>query len=253
MINRPPESVGCSAFCRTCSTTHRLPPGNAVAEARRLQSRLEGAQSIDFYGRGGSAGPLLSTASLFGPQRGKMFGVLECVDDGGQRLWLYGFSGQFNGHWMVPGWAPPLFNLESFALLHDPVEREIKELGRQIEHHETGFAAGKALQERRTQLSRELMKNIHKLYKLTNFRGQTVPLSEAVCTSDKLPTGIGDCCAPKLLNQAAQQNLIPLSMAEFYFGRSNKSATRYHGRFYPPCADKCKPLLGFLLCGIPDS
>lgn len=246
-----PESIDCAGFCRTCGTTHRLSHGSGLAEVRKLYGRLEKKKSIDLSDNGKTVDPLLSTASLFGPQRGKMFGVLECIDGNGQKVWLYGFSGQYNGRWVVPGWAPPLFDLEDFTRLHDPIEREIKELGRQIDCHEAGSSARLELQDRRVQLSRQLMINLHKLYKLTNFRGQTVPLSEAVGTSENLPTGIGDCCAPKLLNQAARRHLIPLSMTEFYFGRTNKSATRYHGCIYAPCADKCRPLLGFLLCGIP--
>jgi hypothetical protein len=96
------------------------------------------------------------------------------------------------------------------------------------------------------------MQDIHRLYTLTNFRGELRPLTEAFTASGGIPTGTGDCCAPKLLNQAIQKCLLPLGMAEFYWGRENSSQTRHHGRFYPSCDTKCTPILGFMLCGLDE-
>ena len=248
MTIRPPESRGCSGYCRACDTTHRLPPGKAIQEARFLQRRLGEQQSIDLWSNDQNKDPELSTDLLFGPPRGKMFGVLEYRTDDGQHSFLYSFSGQYNGRWMVPGWAPPLFDITRFNSMNDPVEQHIKALGRQIEQ-QTDRTTRRELSDARKDLSRQLMKRIHGLYRLHNFRGQNATLNEAVGTSSPLPTGIGDCCAPKLLNQAAELGLFPLSIAEFYFGCSTPSATRHHGEFYEPCLDKCSPILGFLLCG----
>ncbi|MGI9536439.1 MAG: hypothetical protein ACR2PB_05175 [Desulfocapsaceae bacterium] len=244
----PPESGGCSGFCRSCGIMHSLPPGAAVDEARLLRERLEKRGTIDLTMSDGNSDPELSTELLFGSQRGKMFGVLECLTDEDQRIFLYGFSGQYNGRWTVPGWAPPLFDVDLFKRLNDPVEREIKELGRQIEQQKDQHRT-KELRFSRRQLSKQLMLRIHEIYRLKNFNGLTATLSEAAGCAANMPTGIGDCCAPKMLNQAAELFLTPLSLAEFYFGRSNPSHTREHGLFYPPCNDKCRPLLGFLLCG----
>ena len=92
------------------------------------------------------------------------------------------------------------------------------------------------------------MKDIHSLYSLTNFRGETKKLSQL--SLNNLPTGIGDCCAPKLLCHAAKNDLVPISMAEFFVGKENRSGTKIHGQFYPACEEKCQPLMGFLLCGL---
>jgi hypothetical protein len=251
MTIRPPESGGCSGYCRACAATHRLPPGKAAQEARLLQGRLEAQQSIDLWGSGRNKDPELSTELLFGPQRGKMFGVLEYQTDAGRRSFLYSFSGQYNGRWTVPGWAPPLFDTDRFKKMNDPVERRIKALGTQIEQQSDGTIR-QELSDARKHLSRQLMKRIHGLYRLHNFSGERATLNEAVGTSSTLPTGIGDCCAPKLLNQAAELGFFPLSIAEFYFGRSTPSGTRHHGEFYEPCLDKCSPILGYLLCGAPS-
>lgn len=248
MTFRPPESGGCSGFCQACNTVHRLPPGKAAPEAHLLLRRLEDQQTIDLWSSGQDRDPELSTDLLFGPQRGKMFGVLECQTGDGQRSFLYGFSGQYNGRWTVPGWAPPLFDIDRFKKVHDPVERRIKELGEKIEQ-QTDKTMREELCATRKLLSRQLMKHIHGLYRLHNFSGRSATLNEAAGTPAPLPTGIGDCCAPKLLNKAATLGLYPLSIAEFFFGRSTPSGTRQHGTIYEPCLDKCGPILGFLLCG----
>lgn len=77
-------------------------------------------------------------------------------------------------------------------------------------------------------------------------------IEEAFCEDKGIPTGTGDCCAPKLLNYAARNRLKPIGISEFFFGRENKSETRKHGEFYPSCKIKCEPILGFMLCGLED-
>lgn len=64
------------------------------------------------------------------------------------------------------------------------------------------------------------------------------------------PAGTGDCAAPKLLQYAYQQNLKPITMAEFWFGKSPSSKVRKHGNYYPACRSKCEPVLEFMLQGI---
>lgn len=98
-------------------------------------------------------------------------------------------------------------------------------------------------------MSQELMQKLHAIYRLANFRGQTSTLFAAYINDGGIPTGTGDCCAPKLLHQAATMNLTPVSIAEFYWGKVNRSQSRHHGRFYPSCREKCWPILGHLLCG----
>ena len=94
------------------------------------------------------------------------------------------------------------------------------------------------------------MRDIHALYRLRNFRGQVAGLEEIFPPGMGIPTGTGDCCAPKLLQYAAEHELLPLGLAEFYWGRKNASKTRRQGYFYPSCQIKCQPILGFMLCGL---
>ncbi len=245
------DHLACAGFCRDCGREHRLLPGEAVGYGLRLMARLEQEGRIDFARPRAEAEPRFSTAPLFGPARGKMFGVLVCRRPDGSRTVLHAFSGQYGGAWEVEGWAGPLFSVPRFEAVSRSTEKEIKALGRRIEALAPGSTARHALACRRRQLSRELMRELHGLYSLANFRGQRRGLARAFLEPG-IPTGAGDCCAPKLLNHAARNNLLPLGLAEFYWGRENRSATRKHGRFYPPCLSKCRPLLGFLLCGLEE-
>lgn len=242
-----PQS-GCRGFCKVCSYDHYLHQGTSLHHAFNLMQALTEQQRIDFETPKASADPDCSTAWLFGEARGKMFGVLECRDKDGNTIVLKAYSGQYKTKWLVQGWMPPLFDPAEFDRINIPAEREIKTLTRLIE--ESHAENKKELIDERRELSRKLMQDIHSIYRLHNFKGETASLQEACILPQGLPTGIGDCCAPKLLNFAAQHDLTPIGISEFYWGRQNKSKTRKLGSFYPSCREKCEPILGFLLCGL---
>ncbi len=105
----------------------------------------------------------------------------------------------------------------------------------------------RALKQRRKELSRELQTQMHAAYSLVNFLGKSRSLSSLMPTNS-IPTGTGDCCAPKLLHWAAVHNLKPLAMAEFWWGPP--SGDKIQGEFYGACSDRCQPLMGFLLSGL---
>ncbi len=104
-----------------------------------------------------------------------------------------------------------------------------------------------ALKHQRQQLSRQLQTQLYAAYQLTNFGGQTAALSQLM-PNGLLPTGTGDCCAPKLLHAAATKGWQPLAMAEFWWGAPQSG--KIPGEFYGACRDRCQPLMGFLLGGI---
>ena len=212
-----------------------------------LMKRLEKNGRIDFHEPDCQADPRLGLGYLFGEARGQMFGVLECRDQNGKPVILKAFSGQYNGVWNVPEWVPPLLDAERFDQLVADTDWRIKALGHQIRSASAGTARDRLVAERK-QLSRNLMKEIHALYCIHNFQSEVKPIFDFF--PNGVPTGAGDCCAPKLLNHAAKNKLRPVSLAEFFWGRGNRSGTRRHGEFYPPCAEKCGPLLGFMLSGV---
>ena len=238
--------------CQDCHREHSFQEGDARTHCLELMQLLEQEKRIDLQAQREAADPRLSTASLFGEARGKMFGVLVCRDTSGSQQILRAFSGQYNGRWEVAGWAPPLFNVETFTRIYDDIEPRIKELGRTLQTADHGSPQWQEQTQQRRQLSQQWMCEIHTLYTLTNFRGRQRSLAEAFTGRGGIPTGTGDCCAPKLFNQAVKENLTPLGLAEFYWGRENASRTRRHGQFYPSCASKCAPILGFMLCGLDE-
>lgn len=104
------------------------------------------------------------------------------------------------------------------------------------------------LKQQRKALSRQLQAQMHATYSLTNFSGRSRSLQELM--PGGFPTGTGDCCAPKLLHYAATHNLKPLAMAEFWWGASSVNQDKIQGEFYGACAERCQPLMGFLLSGL---
>jgi tRNA pseudouridine32 synthase/23S rRNA pseudouridine746 synthase len=127
-----------------------------------------------------------------------------------------------------------------------------------------------SLKERRRQLSEELQMWLFHQYRFLNALGQEKDLlhvwqdyhcSARIRKKYPLPPGgTGDCCAPKLLQYAYQHQLHPVCMAEFWWGESpererladdNESGmVRHHGKFYPACRGKCKPVLTWMMQGL---
>ncbi len=238
----------CSGFCSQCNTIHALEQDGSEQAALWLMEELASKKNICISDD--TPAPQFSTDSLFSEARGKMFGVLKCLDSQGQTVILKAFSGQYNGHWLVPGWVPPLFHEEEFNRINTPTEKVIKTLTAQIASPKLSQPEKDQLKKLRKNHSRRLMSRLHDIYYLNNFKKQRVKLKEAFCKQKGLATGTGDCCAPKLINYAAKNNLIPTGISEFFWGRKNRARTREHGRFYGSCNNNCEPILGFLLCGL---
>jgi tRNA pseudouridine32 synthase / 23S rRNA pseudouridine746 synthase len=120
-----------------------------------------------------------------------------------------------------------------------PLQIKIKSIDRQIQ----------TLKQERKDLSRQLQTALYAAHSMMNFLGCSQSL-QALMPNGLMPTGTGDCCAPKLLNYAATHGLKPIAMAEFWWGESNRD--KVQGEFYGACADRCQPLMGFMLSGIKD-
>lgn len=105
------------------------------------------------------------------------------------------------------------------------------------------------LKRQRKERSQMLQAQMYENYRLINFLGTSATLQQLMPAG--MPTGTGDCCAPKLLHHAAAHNLKPIAMAEFWWGTA--STDRILGKFYEACTDRCQPLMGFLLSGLPST
>ena len=251
LLSSSPYTLTASGFCSRCNCVHSLATGSSRESSLALIRHLDKQQSIHFLQDGDKKRDDLSTIPLLGDSRGKMFGVLDCVTLNNTPVTLYAFSGQFNGQWNVDGWVPPLFDGETFHAITHQKEKEIKAITREIANTPAQSSGWLELRKQRRGLSQVLMQEIHALYRLSNFRGETKSLGEVFRGgNNNLPTGTGDCCAPKLLNFAAKNKLHPTGISEFFYGRQTRSKSRSHGQFFPSCLEKCEPILGFMLCGL---
>ncbi|BCS89594.1 hypothetical protein [Pseudodesulfovibrio sediminis] len=244
--------IACRGLCDHCGREHSLPVGPAMAPALALFHRLEREGRIDFDVPVSEASPWMTTDYVWSEARGQMFGVLVVRDQSGRTGVIKAFSGQYNSRWRVPGWVGPLLDVERFRMVTALEEKCIKQMSREFEQS-TDAALKKTLADARKKASRNLQRRIHSMFLIPSFAHGRSPLPMAACGTGGIPTGTGDCCAPKLLGYAALNGLTPLGLAEFYFGRTNRSGTREHGTFYPSCKDKCGRILGYMLCGLEDA
>jgi len=91
-------------------------------------------------------------------------------------------------------------------------------------------------------------------FMMRNTQGESRSLTEIFARTPQgvPPSGSGECCAPKLLQFAFLNHLRPLSIAEFWQGRSSSMEIRHHDQFYTACRGKCKPILEWML-GLKDT
>jgi len=109
-----------------------------------------------------------------------------------------------------------------------------------------------ALKEERKIRSAAIQQQIFENYTFLNGKLETKDLKEifAPVDGENPPAGAGECSAPKLLQYAFLNGLKPLSIAEFWWGKSPSGEIRKHGHFYPACRSKCEPILNHMLEGI---
>ena len=107
------------------------------------------------------------------------------------------------------------------------------------------------LKRERKEVSQQLQEQMQTAYTLTNFAGNSLSIGKLMGRTF-IPTGTGDCCAPKLLHHCATNNFKPLAMAEIWWGETSPNGDKVAGQFYPACEERCQPLMGFLLSGLPS-
>lgn len=104
----------------------------------------------------------------------------------------------------------------------------------------------------RKEKSADLQNQLFDQYQFLNMRGETQSLRPIFAETplQRPPAGAGDCAAPKLLQYAFSKGYTPISMAEFWWGKSPALEVRKHGFYYPACRGKCEPILGHMLQGL---
>ncbi|MBR0155880.1 MAG: RluA family pseudouridine synthase [Treponema sp.] len=197
-----------------------------------------------------------------------MFGILVCACDDlkktdakddciqtafeNEYVVLRAFSGQYNSKWNYEGFVPALVEQNQYDKIVAVNDRRIHELS-VVPEDETQEEKQNRDAER-LRLCNETLSKIYSLYKFTcadgmvrdfNYLQKEIKFQSGTEKEKLLPTGTGDCCAPKLLSYAFSKNLIPVSMTEFYWGKSNLRCKQ--GVFYPPCDEKCRLILPSIL------
>lgn len=109
-----------------------------------------------------------------------------------------------------------------------------------------------ALKEERKIRSAALQQWLFDNFILLNAMGEQSSLTRIFSQTPQgtPPAGAGECAAPKLLQYAFSNGLVPVAMAEFWMGASPVGEVRRDGCFYGSCISKCKPILGFMLRGM---
>ena len=222
--------------------------------------------------------------SLLSPsQEGKMFGVLlghwqtndrlphdvSWVNHHEKKVILKAYSGQLNGIWNQPTWVPSLLDHPTIAgeswriqkYLHS-FTRKIKRLQFNGDNSLIDIDAVKLLKKQRAELSRHHAITIRDNTHLYSCNGQHSTLSSYWATAG---TGVGECCAPKLISRAGQLKVQVQGFVEFWWGAPPKRAVKElletklcllpkEGKmietrvsFYGPCQARCQPLMPFLL------
>lgn len=243
-----PQDLSYSGFCQACNKTHSLPSEKAIEVCCLLMQKFSAYEQIDYLDD--EIDPCLSTKHLYNDIGGKMFGVLICEDVLGNEVVLKAFSSTYNGVWNTDGWVPHLANETTFMQIVEKGNLEIHPLTELINCLEKNSEEWKLKVEERKKISQKIHSELFDLYEVKNFKNEERSLADAIINKKGIPNGTGDCCAPKLLNYAAANNLKPISIAEFYWGRTSASGDKVEGQFYSSCTDKCQPLLGFMMCGI---
>lgn len=107
----------------------------------------------------------------------------------------------------------------------------------------------KGLIEERKKRSEDLQEWLFAQFQFFNAKGEKQGLHHLFAATS-IPSGAGECCAPKLLQAAYLHHLKPLCMAEFWWGPPSADLDRLPGVCYPACHRKCGPILSFMLQGL---
>lgn len=224
-----------SGLCGLCGTVHTL----ALDVEAGLHALDRGFASLE--GEQGAVGERLHACG------GKMIAALAAESPRGERIELFAFSGDLMGVADVDGFVPSVIRRERFAAEERATLAALALLEERRRDAADDATRLELLHERR-RLSRALMSTIHDTVQLANRAGRVAPLRD-VFAKGGMPSGTADCALPKLLHAANTAGLEVRGVAEAWFGPAAKG--RAHRSLAEPCAARCAPLLGYLVCDVP--
>ena len=178
-------------------------------------------------------------------RQGKMFGVLTY--DGG---YLSAFSAKLDGSYHHEGFVGPVYEMREIPVGNSKTESQRLQRLLFAEYHFLNRQG-----ESKNLL--EIFANEKPILSPEEWfkKGQR---DNVQCTKDNVqctreyplpPSGAGECCGPKLLQEAFRNGIEPKEMAEFWVGAPSRTEIRREGVFYAPCSGKCVPILRHMLAG----
>lgn len=177
-------------------------------------------------------------------EEGKMFGVLiyeDSVSSGEEPLpFLAAFSGTLGGKTCQPGFVPPVFDIQGEGRYFLDEEAKISAINRYLDSGQATPREVCDLKHERKERSRALQRWLFARYSVSNISGEKSSLLDIFAPAVP-PGGAGDCCAPKLLQEAFRRGIRPLAIAEWNSADND---------FYPPCTGRCRPILAHMLKGL---
>ncbi len=189
---------------------------------------------------------------------GKMFGVLIYEGSGSPLpsgcflsqsappvmpeglTFLAAFSGTLDGRTCQPGFVPPVFDVQGEGRYFLEEEASISAINRYLESGQPSPREVCALRHERKTRSQALQRWLFSRYRVSNIQDGTSDLL-SIFSPTVPPGGAGDCCAPKLLQEAFRRGIRPLAVAEW---------SSVDGEFRPPCTGRCRPILSYMLRGL---
>lgn len=184
----------------------------------------------------------------FAKDNGKMFGILVIQKVNQSFGYLRGVSGTLPGKGTSKNLVPSIFNESADDYFIDKGMAALSEMTARVEAS-TDESEIAALKKERREKSYALQQQLFSHYHFLNKLGVEKNVVDIFNRSShgNPPSAAGDCAAPKLLQFAFENGLKPIALAEFWWGQSPKSKERKHGKFYPSCKNKCRPILEFML------
>ncbi len=190
-----------------------------------------------------------------------MIGVLVCTDSEGAEKILVtnsGISKQLRINDGSIEYVPPIVSAKKIEEALFENDAEIHALTDSISENADSEKIAK-----RKALCEESLKKVHGLYNFhvmpKSGEKKTLSLREICIEYNKRnflplnrlpPTGIGDCCAPKLIDHAIKNSLTPVSMCEMRLENpkgENPTENPDEEKCIPPCDSRCGILLPAML------
>ena len=188
-----------------------------------------------------------SMASRLLQAGGKMMAALVGCNHQGQQVVLRALSGDLLGVDDVDDCVPSIIRRADTAALEAQTLALIGAATARLAAGGIGADEVARLKQSRKQASRTLMAAMNDAVTLVNRAGRAAPLRE-VFVGAGIPSGTADCALPKLLQHANRQGLTVLGVAEAWWGPGLAIGDRRHGLLAQPCARRCVPILGYLVC-----